>query len=214
MKRVVLVTLFILIALLIAGLVLNALFNLSQTKNQFTSYTLTPADEDPALIASCSTLRPPIVSSGSVVLFLGNSLDIVGNDPYNSIVFPYTLIDYQGTSVITVEKNTAGDLVLSSTSVWDSHGTVVGTILNNTFTRTSGTVAFVDQPDKSTLSVLDQYGNQILYWHYSNSSTMELLGSFYNTPALGVVVQENKQYIGNVTYSEDCSRNSQIHIGD
>ena len=179
-------------------------YNVASPQIDSGGITLAPANDPlPTLPTGCSTLAPPVIPADSLMVFLGNSLEIATK-------FPYNLIFYQGKPIISIDKDQEGHILLSA-SVWDTNGMVIGEILNNKFIPSS-TRSYQIVSSTSTLEIYDQ-SKQILYFDFLNPTAIKLLGLFYNDSNLGISIEENEQYVGKLLISEECFRNSSIYLG-
>ena len=173
---------------------------------QLTRITLIPANEPtPSLPVGCSTLKTPVASS-SLLLFMGNSL-------YISTKNTQDVSTYHDNSLLNVSHNSQGQISINA-DVWNIDGTLVGQIMNDSFLPATSTKLSISNPDKSTTIIYDQSGNELLYFHFINSLTMSLRGIFSDEVGSKFQIQQNKQIIGPLTFSEDCLRNSTIHMGN
>jgi hypothetical protein len=193
---------FVMLALLFYGYYVQNTYIAIQQQPQ--PITLIPANEaTPAFPIGCSTLATP-VASDSLLLFIGDSLYISTRDSQD-------MATAQGNSMFNISKNPQGQISVTA-SVWNSDGTLIGQITNNSFIPASSTNISINTPDKSTLTVDDQYGNELLYFHFINALSISIRGVFYNPTLDNFQIGENKQLIGPIGLSEDCIRNTTIHL--
>jgi hypothetical protein len=157
---------------------------------------LTPAnDPNPPLPQGCQNMS---LATNTLKIFFGNSLSYANE-------FPHSLITVDGHSLISINRDAQGGISLSA-DVRDSTGKVITEISNNQFEINPNNTLNPDnsRPDEYTLSVMDQYGNQALYFRYLNPGAVEILGSFYYAPNQGVIIGTSTQLIAGATMSGNC----------
>lgn len=109
-----------------------------------------------------------------VVLLLGDS----GNGVWvNS--FPATAIAYNWVPILTLDRNGAGD-ILVSVKVFDKHENLIASIDKNEFNVANHALwTHKPRPDKSTLIVFDESGEEVLYVRNLNDKAIVIRGSLY-----------------------------------
>ena len=122
---------------------------------------------------------PPNACTGSVpkdgvVLLVGNSGDATWVNR-----FPATAIAYNWNPVLTLDRNKAGDIEVS-VKVFDRYGNLIASIDKNEFNVANHALwTHKPRPDKSTLVVFDESGEEALYVRNLNNKSIIIRGSMY-----------------------------------
>jgi len=125
------------------------------------------ADPDPP--SRCTA--PP----GMTKVFLGSDVGSFNASPFDAVIL--------GSPVLTINI-VEGGLSVDAT-VTGSDGRVIVQIVRNRFSVNRNNYLRREIPDKSTLVVTDQYGNQALYVRYLNPHAIRVLGIFREPPTSG-----------------------------
>lgn len=152
-------------------------------------------DPDPQL--ACNKTYP--LQDKTVALYLGNSRISVPE-----AMFPWPVLKAQDLRyrkpIITLEKDKIGRIAIDL-DVRSKDGRLIARIERNHFVLNANNLMVKHRPDRSTLIVIDQDGNEVLNLRYLNPHSIHLLGQFYvygqNEP---VVFTEEWQSLGKTLY--------------
>ena len=93
--------------------------------------------------------------------------------------FPLTVIRVAGKPTIVLDRDLAGQIVLS-VDVRSTDGKIIARLNRNEFTVNQNNYLFMKRYDPSSLSVTDQDGNEALYARYLNRKAFVLRGRFWS----------------------------------
>jgi hypothetical protein len=85
----------------------------------------------------------------------------------------------------------------------DSNHRIIARIEHNRFIVNPNNILTKRQPDRSTLIILDQEGNEVVNCRYVNEHTIRFTGRFY-VEGREVVINESEVRIGDLGYSALC----------
>jgi hypothetical protein len=147
------------------------------------------SDPDPA----CSTKFP--LPDNAIALYLGNSRLVAGKK-----VSMWGALNPQDrripTPILIVEQGSRGRIALDL-DIRGSDGKIIARIVRNYFVINPNNILTKSRPDRSTLTVTDQEGSQVLNVRYLNQHGIHLLGKFY---VIGqkepIVINETTQDMG------------------
>ena len=128
---------------------------------------------------------------GVVAVFLGKNR-------YYATDFPYYPLMYEGNPVFAVERDAAGRVGIT-VDVRSKDGRIVARIKNGTFIVNRNNILTMKRPDKSTLIVEDQSGNEVLNVRYQNRSVIHFQGTLYLEGRVApVVIKDGNMELGNL----------------
>ena len=117
-----------------------------------------------------------------------------------------TLISRRDGPVLTAERTRDG-LAIDS-RVYNTDGTLIGTIEKNSFRPLASGNAYSRRGDSSTLGIYDERGDELLYVRYLNLHAIRVRGTFMGSTR--IIISENKVGIGSsITDGTRTCTNSQ-----
>jgi hypothetical protein len=133
----------------------------------------------------------------AMALYLGNSRLTASTD-----TFPWSPLQPQDRRarkeypIVTIEMDTHGRIAIDI-DVRSKDHKIIARITRNQFVINTNNILSRSRPDRSTLIIYDQDGNEVLNIRYVNPHRIHLLGMFYvygqDSP---VVITENEQIMG------------------
>lgn len=165
----------------------KVLFDHEEELVESTSGSLIPGT-DPSPDTPCIRNNP------GFALMFGDSTTIVS-------AFPFYVLIFNGKGLITLEKLANGSVVLVM-DVRDRTGRIVARLDEKGYTI--GSRLLFRKPDKSTLIVLDDYGEEALNIHYLNPNALSLKG-YINFPDNKGTYTIGTNKIGNSTVVLGCN---------
>jgi len=188
--------------------------NAVKLKSELESYqgTLIAANDPTPASSTCPDISKPIfipsmnktispVTDKSLYVFLGNNLEVVNE-------FPSQILKYQNGSstspIITIDKDSYGGILLTADIRDSENNDIIARISNNEFTINHNNILNMSRPDRSTLSVIDQAGNQVLSVRYLNPSAIRLLGTLYYAPHQAVEIKPDRMIAGRGNFIGMC----------
>jgi hypothetical protein len=103
------------------------------------------------------------------------SVLLLGSVPIVTHLFPKPILDIDGHPVLSVSKRN-GALAVSAT-IASENGTVISVLENNEFTINPNNILQKENPDFSTMKVVDQHNNVVLHVRDNNDKVMTLLAT-------------------------------------
>lgn len=146
-----------------------------------------PLPQEPACIVNAS--------STDMVLIYGNCASLIDN-------FPHRIIEVKGQTLLTVGKKDKG-LTISG-RFFSKDNRIVAELKDNRFFVNPNNYFRIERPNKHSLIVYDQQGNQALNVEYLNVSTIKILGRFYFPDRPPLVIDENGTSFGGFSLSNVC----------
>ena len=125
--------------------------------------TLLPGNEPFTIPAACSKMGLP---DDTVFLFMGNFIS-------PAYIFPHTVLRVFGEKALVIDRNTDGSVAISL-RVLSRDGRVIAKIEKNRFIVNQNNILKMRREDKSSLSVLDEYGRQVLSIRYLSPKAIKL----------------------------------------
>jgi len=130
---------------------------------EFLNGKLLPAS-DPMPTNTCG--HP--IQSNDVVLFLGTNAMVTNK-------FPHTVVKVHGKDAVSLDRIEDGSLVLS-VDMRDASNRIVARLNKNGFVVNSNYPLFMLRPDKSTVIIEDQFGEEMLHARFLNRQAFSLSG--------------------------------------
>lgn len=124
---------------------------------------LLPGNEPFSMPGACSNMGLP---DDTVFLLMGNFIS-------PAYIFPHTVIRVFGEKTLVIDRNKDGSVAISM-RVLSKDGRVIAIIEKNRFIVNQNNILKMAREDKSSLSVLDQYGRQVLSVCYLNPKAIRL----------------------------------------
>lgn len=165
---------------------------------------LFPASEhDPPYPSRCNP------SANDFKIFLGKSMAYFTGQP------PYTFVTINNEPKLVIEKSRAGLAITTDVLAEDGRTILVRIVKNHFITTTGGEVLQRQRPDRSTLIVLDKYGNTALNVRYLNDKTIKIMGTFHYPSVTVTITEDQAAFVGRAKFFShgDCFENSGIQFG-
>jgi hypothetical protein len=160
---------------------------------------------------TCSSQFP--LPDNAIALYLGNSRLVAGK---NISMWPVLIPQDRriGVPILVVEQDSRGGVALDI-DVRGEDGRIVARISRNFFVLNRNNMLTKQRPDRSTLIVIDQSGNEVLNVRYLNRKSIHLLGTFYVTGQKEpVVIKEMTQDMGGGRIVNSGACNTSYGWGD
>jgi hypothetical protein len=144
------------------------LFQAQQELTQFLNGKLLPGN-DPMPITQCTSIAKP----HDVVVSLGThgNTSLINN-------FPHTLVAIDMKPVVTVDRTQTGLLVLS-VEMRDSENRIIARLDRNGFIVNNRYTLYMLRPDKSSILLENEYGEDILKTRFMNPQSFSITGIIY-----------------------------------
>jgi hypothetical protein len=121
-----------------------------------------------------NSCNPDLLPTDAVALLMGSKGDATWTNK-----FPHTVIAYGDDPVLTLDRIEDGNIAVSL-KVLDKSGDLVSSIDRNEFNIANhALLTHKPRPDKSTLVVFDEEGNEALYVRYLNKKAIYVRGYMY-----------------------------------
>ena len=121
-----------------------------------------------SLTGACGDDNPK--STGTVII-TGKSASITTR-------YPLPIVNFRGRDVLTVDKLPDGSSGFSF-DAYSPDGKLVARVDNNRYTVNSNNISAFDRKDTHSLSVIDQYGKEVMRARFRNPREFEISGQFY-----------------------------------
>lgn len=144
----------------------QGLFEAQREFSEFLSGKLLPAD-DPMPRTKCSS-RAEMVH-GDVAVFVGSTVETITNK------FPHTILQVRKRRVIYLDRTETGSLVLSL-EMRDAANRLIARVDRNGFVVSSAYDVHLLRPDKSTVIIDDEFGNEMVRARFLNPKAFSISG--------------------------------------
>ncbi len=135
------------------------------------------------------------IPAGDLILLLGNSVAFTNT-------FPHTVIEIANQPLLVVSKQ--GNSMTISAKIFSDDGRIVAELKDNKFFVNPNNYFRMERPNKHTLIVYDQRGNQALSVEFLNPSAIKLLGRFYLPNRPPIIINEDFQSLSGNRFSRFC----------
>jgi hypothetical protein len=129
---------------------------------------LLPA-KDPTPPNGCSRILTVLPHDELVLLMGGAGVHTARNDKF-------TVLQVGGCSLLSMQRATEG--IAFDADIFNEDGKLVAHIEKNEFNLSSGKYSYARRPDRSTLIVYDEQGQEALWVRYLNPTTVQIRGVF------------------------------------
>lgn len=163
-------------------------------------------DPDPPLPEYCQTLPDGSpFPDDALKIFMGSNLAF-------STQFPHTVLKMGGTRMLTIDRDSRGNAMITLLRIFDEQGTILVRFHRGDIWWSEGVRP--DKPDKSTLIVYGRADQEVLRVKYLNPQSIRIAGVFRykNMPAPPVIINEELITRGGSTFKNSCFGENKVDL--